>query len=379
LNGIALAGDLVNLGRTHALLGTIANSVGRPTNVLFHLNTALALFEQHDRHREIANVSCNIGDIHLRKAEHTLAQAAFRRSLHLAERVGDVPLMSVIFCNLGELAVRTGDLAEAETLFRRSITFAEQINDQISVSLFNVGLTTVCQIQGKLSKAQACVLRALTIGRSMRNAPCVGSALVALGNFRSAQALAAFDERDIDEKNSILHQKGWQGGNDTRVRLLGRAKMTLERALALNEQEAEIKTEGQLALAHVLLLLGELNTAQQYVNHTLEQARQYELIWTYTRGLRLLGSIMAAQGKHAQAEQQFEQAIEVFRRSEMRLEYGRALQCYGVSLLQRKSAAKMSRQRGWGYLQEASQIFSKCHAELDFKQVEGILAGHTPA
>ena len=130
----SLAGDPVNLGRAHTLLGLIANSVGEQRVSLDHLQTALTIFEQYNRQREIANVCCNLSDLYLKKAEHGLAQANLRRSLSLAEQIGDVPLMSVDYYNLGELAIRLGNLEEAETCFRQSLSLAEQINDQIDSS-----------------------------------------------------------------------------------------------------------------------------------------------------------------------------------------------------------------------------------------------------
>ncbi len=89
--------------------------------------------------------------------------------------------------------------------------------------------------------------------------------------------------------------------------------------------------------------------------------------------------VLAAQGKHDQAEKYFEQAIQIFRNRGMRLEYARILQSYGVTLLERKSGETIDLKQGLNYLHEARQIFSECHAALDLKQVEGILAGHTPA
>ncbi len=113
-----LSGDPVNLGRTHSLLGLIVISSGHTTDSLTHFQDAITIFEQYDRQREIANVSCNIGDAHLRKAEHEPAYAAFRRALNLAERMGETSLMSAVSGNFGILAARSGDLAEAENWFQ---------------------------------------------------------------------------------------------------------------------------------------------------------------------------------------------------------------------------------------------------------------------
>ena len=114
-----LAGDPVDLGRTHRLLAAIAATVGQSTIALDHLNTALAIFEQYDRQQEIALICGDMGDVYLRKGEHILAQATLRRSLSIAERIGDASIMSVAFANLGILAARFGDLSEAEACFKQ--------------------------------------------------------------------------------------------------------------------------------------------------------------------------------------------------------------------------------------------------------------------
>ncbi|TMB75869.1 MAG: tetratricopeptide repeat protein, partial [Chloroflexi bacterium] len=96
------------------LLGALASSVGHLTDALAHFNTALAILEEHDHKREVAHVSCNVGYVHLQKAEHEEAQSFLRRSHSLAEQIGDIPLTAVIYSNLGILAAHTGDLPDAE-------------------------------------------------------------------------------------------------------------------------------------------------------------------------------------------------------------------------------------------------------------------------
>src|SRR5581483_3711975 len=161
--GRILGGDPVNLGRTHALLGLIANGAGQSQEALNHLNMALTLYEQHASQREIAIVCCNLGDVHMRKAGHSLAQAFFRRSLSIAERIGEMPLVSFIFGNLGVLDTHCGNLDEAEDEFKKGITLAERSNDPVHLSMWYAYLATVLQKQGRLPDAEAALGRALTI------------------------------------------------------------------------------------------------------------------------------------------------------------------------------------------------------------------------
>jgi DNA-binding SARP family transcriptional activator/Tfp pilus assembly protein PilF len=366
-----LEGDPVDLGRTHRLLGLIANSVGQSVEALTHLNKALTLFEQHDCHREIAYDCCDLGYIYLKKAEHTLARAALRRSLSLAEALGDVPLIAIVLFNLGELATRLGNLAQAETWYKRSLALAEQINDQVYVSLWKAALALLLQNQNKISEAAACIRHSLSIARAMNIAPCIGLSLVTLGNMRVIQALAC------EEHNNKPSETVIRGRANARTHLLMSARANLQRALTFEGIEVETRTEGQLTLAQVSLLQGEPKTAQQQAIQAMQEARRYELTWLLARSQHILGSILAAQGQQEQADGYFEQALQTFRDSGMRLEWARALQSYGVSLLEQHTKGDARYDQGLKYLQDARLAFQECNAALDLQMVERILASYS--
>ena len=270
---LTLLGDPVDLGRTHKLLGSLANATGQRNEALEHHNRALAIYERYDNQREIAHVSCNIGFLLLKKAEYHLAQTFLRRSFSLAERIGDIPLMSVVFHNLGELAASSSDLQEAQTLYKRSLVLAEQVEDREYVSQWNADLAGVLLAQGKLAEAEACVCRALTTGRAMRSAPCIGPALVALGNLRIAQA----------------------GTEAQKEKSLARAGKSLQHALALEGLEVETRVKGQLALAEVSLLMGEREIARKEAERALEEAHKYDLVGVFNDCQRLLGEMSGFQ------------------------------------------------------------------------------------
>jgi predicted ATPase len=265
-----LLGDTVDLGRTHALLGALASAVGRRKEALEHQNRALAIYERYDRQREIAHVSNNIGYLYLKRTEYTLAQSFLHRSFSLAERIGDVPLMSVVFHNLGELAASSGDVQDAETLYKKSLLLAEQVQDREYMSLWNSDLAMVFLAQGKLVDAAVCVGRALTTGRAIRNSPCLGLALVALGNLRLTQTNA---------------------GATRATRDLKRAKGSLQHALTLQGLEVETRVRGQLALAEVFLLLGQREAARGEAARAMEQAHLFELVGVLKDCERLLEKI----------------------------------------------------------------------------------------
>src|SRR5439155_23621520 len=132
-----LSGDPINLGRTHMLLGIIAADGRSQFNeALTHYNMALTLYEQRSLQREISRACCALGDVHMRKAEYGLAQSFFRRSLSIAEQIGDNLLACVTFGNLGLLALRLGSLSDSEQCFLEGSKLAKRINDPVYISLF---------------------------------------------------------------------------------------------------------------------------------------------------------------------------------------------------------------------------------------------------
>ena len=344
-------------------MGSIA-AAGQSTGALDHLNTALAIFEQYDRQREIASVCGNIGDVYLRKAEHTLAQAAVRRSLSIAEQIGEPGIMAVEFGNLGILSARFGDLAEAEVYYKRALTLAEQVNDPVYMSLLYSYLTPTMQDQGKVDEARKSLYQALRIGRTM--SMTLGVALVALGHLHIAQALAA-RENDSDSPGTVKQ------GSASYIRLLKLARTALKRALALEGLEAETRTEGQLTLAQASFLLGEIDTARQQAMQGMEEARRLEQIWLLVCAQRLLGEMLSAQGQREEAGTYFEQALETLQQCNMHLEKARTLQSYGLAML-RANASENGYTQGLRCLQEARQVFEKCHAALDLEQIDSMLS-----
>ncbi len=264
-----LEGDPVDLGRTYRLLGALTATVGKLTEALTHLNTALALYERYDHQREIAHVSCNLGHVHIKKAENTLAQAALRRSLSLAERIGDTPITSVIFSNLADLAASSDNWEEAEDWYKRALALAARFNDREYISRWNVGLATVLLEQDRLDEAATCSIRALRTARAMPNNPCIGVALVALSNVRIKQALTSHNLPKV------------------RARLLVLARRNVERALALTGLEVETRTKGHLVLAHISLLSGD-EEAWEEIALVVEEAHRYELALVEGQARRLL-------------------------------------------------------------------------------------------
>jgi hypothetical protein len=141
--------------------------------------------------------------------------------------------------------------------------------------------------------------------------------------------------------------------------------------------EAETRTEGQLALAKVAFLLGEIDEAQQQATQVMNEAQRYEQTWLLACAQQLMGTILATQAHYEQAETYFMQSLETLNKCGMRLEWARTLQSFGLALLEQHSTGTSSYEQGLKNLHDASQVFRECHATFDLQIVERILTRYT--
>jgi len=362
----SLTGDPVDLGRIYTLLAAIQATNGQNAEALNHLKAALEIYEQYDCQREIANVSCNLADLYLRRSDYTSARSLLTRSYALVQKIGDNPIMSIVLVNLGVLAAKLGNLTEAETWYRQALALAEQVNDFFYISLFCSYAAMSLIEQGKLKQAEPLLTRALKISHSKRISPCIGFALLTLGYLRIARALTS-GKQATNLSNS-------RNGSAKKLfkHLLLRARITLQHALMFDGLEADAVLSGRLLLAKIALLLGEMENAHDLAAGALEEARSSELVWLQARAEYQLGQTLMMAGQQETAEALFRRSFTTFTGTGMRLEHAHASQAYAETLLHISQKAP-AREHALYYLQEARQTFQECGAALDLQVVERLL------
>ncbi len=369
----AVGGDRTDLANAYEQLGVIEASVGHANEAQRSMLLALTEYEQQERISEVIRVCGNLGAVFIMKSENNEARIFLKRALKLAERSGDLPNIAFVTSNFGDLAYYSGDLLEAEAWYKRSLELAERINDREHISWCSVLLATVQQAQGYLHDAALNLRKAIRVGRAIKSSRCIRFALVGLGDLRIVEAIIACKlepmASDVRDTSSAACQ-----------RLLRRATSTLQHAISQEGVEMEIIIECQLLLATAHLLRDDLTTARQIVLQTLQKAQAQETIRVTGRAQRLLGRILSEQKEYDEAEKYFEQACEIFRRQELRLDYARTLHGYGLSLVQRsvENNEHTTHERGMAYLHEARAIFNSTHATIDFSWVDLVISKYTP-
>ena len=362
-----LHGDSVGLGRVYTLLAGVEIFLGKSTDALQHLAQALLIFEENDIKREIAIVCSNYADIYLRKSEHNQARDFLYRALKIAEEVGATLTRSIVLVNLGILAARLGNVIEAEKWYRQALDSIIQTNELFYISLFSTYIAMALIEQGKLDEAAPLLLHALKVSRSHHISPCIGFALVALGQWRLARAIAT------EQGTSLFTNDQQNCAKNPIEQLLLRAQTTIERALTFNGLEADAVLQGQLLLTRIALLRDQVGTAYSLAAQTCDNAFASDFVWLQAASQCLLAQTTMALGKQETAEELFHQALTTLANLGMKLEYARTLHVYATSLLEYTNESA-TREQALVYLREARQTFQKCSVALDLQRVECLLA-----
>ena len=256
---------------------------------------------------------------------------------------------------------------------------AERVNDREHISWCCVVLADVQQALGYLHEAATNLHRAIRVGRAIKNSRCIRFALVSLGDLRIVEAIIACKLQPTET------EKG-EDASAVCQRLLLRAKSTLQHAISQEGVEIETIIDCKLLLATVSFLSNDLIKAKKIALQTLQEAQKQETMRVIGRAQRLLGRILAELGNYTEADTYFEQAIQIFREQELRLDYARALHGYGLTLVQRGMIVNASNtseertrfhQHGLAYLHEARAIFNASHATIDFTWVNLVISSYT--
>jgi tetratricopeptide (TPR) repeat protein/transcriptional regulator with XRE-family HTH domain len=184
-------------------------------------------------------VALNFGDL-------VQAEALYRRSLDIRERIGDQRGSAGSWNNLGRVAFRRSDLARAEECFQRALDVQERIGDQQACAGCWHNLGAVARDRGDLSRAEECYRHCLAISERIGELQLTEHAWHSLGIVARDRGdlIRAEDcfERcltiadrigDLHTHAHTWHQLGivaWDRGN------LGHAETYVERGLAVFER-----------------------------------------------------------------------------------------------------------------------------------------------
>jgi tetratricopeptide (TPR) repeat protein len=351
----ALTNDSIDISRMYFLLGNTEAASGRCSDALVLMNKALAIAEQYNSQREIALICTNMGDLYLRTANYSQSQVYLRRAKSIAELIEDKAVYSIVMCNMGILDLRSGNLKEALDELKEAIVIAESNKDYASVSVCRSYLAVALLESTDLNAAKEALYLALNISRKLSLFPYIGLSLIYIGYLRLKQSM--------NEKKDL----------NMRSKSLLRAQKALSHAISIDGIEEETRIEGRLILAQVLLCRHELDEALDQTIQALQQATQLELAWLVARAYHVLGNIFVVKQDYDNARSNYERALQITKKGEIKLEMARILQNLGDLLVKNFSTNFEDQHIAQSYLKEAEAIFMECNiAKASPEEIAGI-------
>ena len=316
----------------------------------------------------------------------TEGRRVLEAAIHLAERTGDLDILSSLLYSLGAEYQRTGDLERALTFRRQAATLAERLGDQGATAYYLSVVGWILFIAGRWREAEVELQRsvglALRIEASQAAATAlnlVGCTYIARGDWDRAERYLQ-DALDIARRLGLLYSAA---ESEAMLAWLDRLRGEPDRALARAEpllKQIDLDAPGlerllsSVAMAH--LERGDLGSAEAAAQQTCRiaeraAARGETFAMVYAHGTRAV--VQARLGHHEMAEEALEAALTLARNLSAVWEEAMILQAYGQA-----QAEVGQPESARAHLQDALAIFERLDATKEIERTR-CFAGHLPS
>jgi class 3 adenylate cyclase/ATP/maltotriose-dependent transcriptional regulator MalT len=223
-----------------------------------------------------------------------------------------------------------GHLSEAEGYAREQLTLAQAADRRDLESRAAVDLAGAFNARREHDQAASVLARALELAEESGSIVARGYALAALGDSAIHGGEYAEAERQLEAARALFEESGvasalgrvlyrlavvaWYQDDLDRAERLSRESI---RTLAPLEERGTL-CEAQRRLAEVLLGKGKVDEAERYATEALETVGLHDMSSRATTRTTL-ARIRKAQGRFAEAEELFREAIAIFEQTEYRI------------------------------------------------------------
>jgi tetratricopeptide (TPR) repeat protein len=175
------------LAATYHQLGMVTQERGRLDEAEDWYRRSLAVAEEMGDRPGMAAGYHQLGMVADRRGRPDEAEQWYRRSLAIEEKAGNQPGMAASYHQLGNLAVKRERFDEAQAWYRRSLAIEEELSDQggIASNLYQLGMVSF--FQGRLDEAEEWCRRSLAISEVVKNKPKIAATYHQLGMVAEAR------------------------------------------------------------------------------------------------------------------------------------------------------------------------------------------------
>jgi DNA-binding NtrC family response regulator len=294
--------------REHGLIAPLAHAYNCYGRIYFRLGdldrakeyyeAALHLFRWDLNDEEgVIRAHNNLGVLYRHLSDWRQATWHLLRAMEISTRLGNFMYMAVSCANLGIVHLKAGSWDEAREHFERALTSYVQIGKEAGVARMRIGLATIASFRHDFAAAESHLAGAAQItGR--------------LGCSRE-QVLCLFGWGELHQEQGRLEEA------------LARYDEALEMARQI-APEGDMIHELQRRRAEIFVLRGEAGHAARAAEDALERATRLKDQLEEGATRRVLASVLALEGRAAEASQSARAAIRLLESIHERFELGRA-------------------------------------------------------
>ncbi|CAN5874969.1 adenylate/guanylate cyclase domain-containing protein [soil metagenome] len=256
-------------------LGQVLDTVGDYEQADVHFRAALALAEQQNDPRLLAQGQIALGELRRKQSQYEEAANYYTQAQTVAEQSGDQAGVAKALICAGSLALYQGNYANAQTLSAQSLAIRRQLDDQPNIARVLNNLAITAANQGDFTQARQLFEESLAIRRRLQDRWGVANSLNNLGELALLQQTYDQAHAYLQEAVTALREIGdkWDLGNAlvTWGNAL-RAQAEYLAAYPLYQESLQINRDlgDRRTLAYLLENIGVLLALQGNAAHALQ-------------------------------------------------------------------------------------------------------------
>ena len=182
-------------------LGILAQARGAYDEAEARYRQSLEINERLGNLAGMATSYHQLGTLAQDRGDYDEAEARYRQSLEIDERLGNPAGMAASYHQLGFLAQRRGDYDEAEARYRQSLEIKERLGNLAGMAATYHQLGTLAQDRGDYDEAEARYRQSLEINERLSNLADLAASYGQLGTL--AQARGDYDDAEARYRQSL--------------------------------------------------------------------------------------------------------------------------------------------------------------------------------
>jgi predicted ATPase/DNA-binding SARP family transcriptional activator len=331
--------DLAGMARSYNCIGTYCADLNDLDSAIAYLQRSVELHRRIGNTRGVYAALNNLSYLLTYRAEYDQALACTSEALAMVRRTGDPFVLISISNNIGQIYERLGNLDEAFHYYQDVQDASIHFDDALLHWVIAANMTAIHALLGNLEEAEHYAEQGIAMAETTRSSFSMLLAQRSVGNL----ALACED--------------------------YARARAAFLQCLTYDHNAEEALTEAHLGLAQCDLHDKALDAAECHAQEALTLATAANNDpYQAARAQRIIAQIASARGEWERARELFVEAIATHRRLGNALEEGRALHTYALALTPRARAEART------HLEQACDLFARCHARLDLEAAAAALA-----